>query len=43
MITGILRGDTFIPKTYRNTRIKPILRIILDENNKFIRLEEKNC
>lgn len=41
MITGILRGDTFIPKTYRNTRIKPILRIVLDENNRFLRLEEK--
>ena len=41
MITGILRGDTFIPKVYRSTRIKPILRIILDENNNFVRLEEK--
>ena len=41
MITGF-RGDTFIPKgVYRSTRIKPILRIILDENNNFVR--RKDC
>ena len=41
LITGIKRGDTFIPKVYRNTGIKSILKIILDDKNKFVRLEGK--
>lgn len=41
LITGILRGETFIPKVYKNIRLKPVMQIILDKDNHFISLEEK--
>ena len=41
LITGIKRGETFIPKTYRNTRLKPILRIALNKEGQFVALFEK--
>ena len=41
LVTGILRGTNFIPKVYKNTGRKAILKINLDENGNFIGLEEK--
>ena len=41
LVTGILRGATFIPKVYKNTGRKAILKINLDNNNNLIDLEEK--
>ncbi|MBE6361054.1 MAG: hypothetical protein E7059_06360 [Treponema bryantii] len=31
-VTGILKGDTFMPKTYRSTGFDPILKIVLQED-----------
>lgn len=31
-VTGVLKGDTFMPKTYRNTGFDPILKIVLQED-----------
>jgi DNA polymerase-3 subunit alpha len=31
-VTGILKGDTFIPKVYKNTGFDAILKIVLDAN-----------
>lgn len=31
-VTGILKGDTFMPKTYRNTGFDPILKIVLNKD-----------
>ena len=31
-VTGILKGDTFIPKVYRNTGFDAILKIVLDND-----------
>jgi DNA polymerase-3 subunit alpha len=31
-VTGILKGDTFIPKVYKNTGFDPILKIVLQED-----------
>ena len=42
LVTGIQRGSTFIPKTYRNTGRKSILKINLDDNGDFVNLEEKS-
>jgi hypothetical protein len=41
LITGIQRGATFVPKTYKNTGRHSIIRIRLDENNHFLRFEDK--
>lgn len=41
LITGIQRGATFSPKVYKNTGHKAIMRIILDEQNHFVELQEK--
>ena len=41
LVTGIQRGMTFVPKVYKNTGRKSILRIILDEEGDFVELEEK--
>ena len=41
LVTGIQRGATFVPKTYKNTNRKSILKIILDEDGDFVELEEK--
>ena len=41
LITGIQRGATFVPKTYKNTGYKSIMRIKLDERGRFAALEEK--
>ena len=35
------RGATFVPKTYKNTGYKSIMRIRFDERGKFAALEEK--
>lgn len=40
LVTGILRGTTFIPKVYKNTGVKAIERII-KSGDKFIQLEVK--
>ena len=40
-IIGIKRDELFIPKVYKETRCSPIMKINLDENNKFIDFEEK--
>ena len=31
-VTGVLKGDVFMPKTYRNTGFDPILKIVLQED-----------
>lgn len=31
-VTGILKGDTFIPKVYKSTGFDPILKIVLNED-----------
>ena len=41
LITGVQRGATFTPKVYKNTGRKAIMRIILDEQNHFVELQEK--
>ena len=41
LVTGVQRGATFVPKVYKNTGRKAIERIILDENNNFVRFETK--
>lgn len=41
LVTGILRGSTFIPKVYKGTGRKAILKINLDNDDNFIGTEEK--
>ena len=41
MVTGIQRGATFVPKVYKSTGRKAILKIVLDEDGDFVEFEEK--
>ena len=41
LVTGIQRGMTFVPKVYKSTGRKSILKIVLDEEGDFVELEEK--
>jgi DNA polymerase-3 subunit alpha len=41
LITGIKRGETFVPKVYKNSGLKAVERIKLDKDNNFVGLEEK--
>ena len=41
LVTGIKRGSTFVPKVYKSTGRKAILKINVDENGNFAGLEEK--
>ncbi len=41
LVTGIQRGATFVPKVYKSTGRKSILRIVLDEDGDFVEFEEK--
>lgn len=41
LITGIQRGMTFVPKTYKNSGRKSIERIILNKQGDFVKLIEK--
>lgn len=41
LVTGIQRGMTFVPKVYKSTGRKSILRIVLDDEGDFVELEEK--
>lgn len=41
LITGIQRGATFVPKVYKATGRNHIVRIVLDENGDFVKLEDK--
>ena len=41
LVTGIQRGATFVPKVYKNTGYKSIMRIVLDNNGRFVQLQEK--
>ena len=41
LVTGIQRGMTFIPKVYKSTGRKSILKIVLDDEGNFVELEEK--
>ena len=41
LVTGIQRGSTFVPKTYKTTGRHSIVRIILDENNHFVGFDNK--
>ena len=41
LVTGIKRGVTFVPKVYKNTGRKAILKTNLDENRHFVGFEEK--
>lgn len=42
VVTGIQRGVTFIPKTYKNTGHHSIMKIVLDKYNNFVRFESKD-
>lgn len=41
LITGIQRGATFVPKIYKNIKRNAIMRIVVDENGDFVKLEAK--
>ena len=41
LVTGIKRGSTFVPKVYKNSGRRSIMRVILDNNNNFVELQEK--
>ena len=41
MVTGVQRGATFVPKVYKSTGRKAILKIVLDEDGDFVEFEEK--
>jgi len=41
LVTGIQRGMTFVPKVYKSTGRKSILKIVLDEDGDFVEFEEK--
>lgn len=41
LVTGILRGTTFVPKVYKNTGRHSIVKIVLDENNHFVEFNTK--
>ena len=41
LVTGIKRGATFVPKVYKNTGRKAIMKINLDDNGNFVNLEDK--
>ena len=41
LVTGVQRGSTFVPKTYKNTGRKSVMKINIDNQNNFINLEEK--
>ena len=41
LVTGVQRGSTFVPKTYKNTGRKSVIKINIDNQNNFINLEEK--
>lgn len=41
LVTGIQRGATFVPKVYKSTGHHSIMKIILDENNNFVRFVSK--
>ena len=40
-VTGILRGDVFVPKVYRSTGFDAILRVVLNEDGSFRTLLRK--
>ena len=41
LVTGIKRGSTFVPKVYKSTGSKAILKINLTEDRHFKNFEEK--
>ena len=41
LVTGIKRGPTFVPKVYKNTKLKSIEKILVDEQGHYLGLEEK--
>ena len=41
MVTGILRGSTFIPKVYKNLKRQAIEKINISRDGKLLELEEK--
>lgn len=41
LVTGIKRGATFVPKVYKNTGRKAIMKINLDADENFVNLEDK--
>ena len=41
-VTGILKGDTFIPKVYKNTGFDPILKIVLQDDGSLDYLMRKS-
>ena len=41
LVTGVQRGSTFVPKTYKNTGRKSVMKINIDNQNNFINIEEK--
>ena len=42
LITGVMRDGMFIPKVYKNSKMLPIQKIVLDSNNKFVELQVKS-
>jgi hypothetical protein len=40
-ITGVKRGDMFVPKVYKKSGIDPIMKIELDKNRKFVKFYTK--
>ena len=42
LVTGISRGSTFVPKVYKNTPVKSVERIVIDNQYRFIRLQIKS-
>lgn len=40
LLTGIKRGDVFVPKVYKKDHIKPLYKIVLQENGSYELLEK---
>jgi DNA polymerase-3 subunit alpha len=36
LISGIKRGEYFVPKVYKKMDVQPIMRIAVDQNKKFV-------
>jgi hypothetical protein len=40
LLTGIKRGDVFVPKVYKKDHIKPLYKIVLQDNGSYELLEK---
>lgn len=41
MLTGILRDEMFIPKVYKNSKMPPIARLVLNSRNGLVNVQER--